>query len=178
MAKSKYDAEIFPLLAEEYARDGYSDKEIFQQLAIGKNTYYKYLKKYKDFSDAIKRGRVPINLKVEKAFLSRCLGIEYEQVNKRVLEVPKVTVTRTVDTTGKVINTTEDVQKQRTVQVSTVQKRILPHVGACKHWLRTKKGDVWNKKEGEEEATGFKSFADLMLAIREEDKGNGKKEKR
>ena len=178
MAKTKYDAEIFPLLAEEYARDGYSDKEIFQQLAIGKNTYYKYLKKYPDFSDAIKRGRVPINLKVEKAFLSRCLGMEYEVVNKRVLEVPKVTVTKIMDAKGKLINTTEDVQKQRTVQVSTMQKRVLPHVGACKHWLRTKKGDVWNKKEGEEEAVGFKSFADLMLAIREEDKGNGKKEKR
>ncbi len=174
MAKLKYDPETFPQLAEEYARDGYSDKEIFQQLGIVKDTYYKYLKKYPDFSDAIKRGRVPINLKVEKAFLSRCLGMEYEVVNKRVLEVPKVTVTKIMDAKGKLINTTEDVQKQRTVQVSTMQKRILPHVGACKHWLRTKKGEVWNKKENKEDTSGFKSFADLMIAIREEDKESGK----
>jgi hypothetical protein len=44
----------FPLLAEEYARDGLNDKEICQALGICKDTFYKYLKRHPDFSDSLK----------------------------------------------------------------------------------------------------------------------------
>ena len=61
-----------------------SVKEIFQQLGISKDAYYKYIKKYPDFSDASKRGSVPVNIKVKNAFLDRCFGVDYDALNVRL----------------------------------------------------------------------------------------------
>ena len=144
MARSKYDPGTFPLRAEELARDGFSDKEIFIQLGISKDTFYKYLKKYSDFSDALRKGREPINAKVENAFLKRCLGFEYEEVT----------------TEGRLTKngTTKVMHKKIT------KKTVLPDVNACRTWLQAKKPEVWKERK-EVEITGFRSFAELMMEV-------------
>ena len=56
MAKSKYDPETFPALAEGYAREGLIDKEIAAKLGVGEDSFHEYLKRHSEFSESIKRG--------------------------------------------------------------------------------------------------------------------------
>lgn len=156
MANSKYDPDTFPLRAKELARDGFSDKQIYQQLGICKDTYYRYIKKYSDFSDALREGRKPINILVENALLQRCLGYEYEETS---------TSARTIGKKKKVVE-----QK-----IKRTTKTVLPHVGACQNWLRTKKPEQWKDQEVAINLKGFESFADLMISIYEKEKKESKK---
>lgn len=55
MAKLKYN-EDFPIRAEDYARQGMRDEDIWRSLGVGKNAFYRYQKDYPDFKDALKRG--------------------------------------------------------------------------------------------------------------------------
>lgn len=150
MAKSKYKPRSFPLKVEKLARDGFSDKEIFQQLGISKDTFYTYVKKYPAFSDAIERGRVPVTIKVENAYLSRCIGYEYEEVSRIA----------SVDADGNPLKK----------EIKKTVKKVLPHVGACKHWLRTKDPSHWKEPKEDMDTDGFHSFADLMLAYADHEK--------
>ena len=68
MAKLKYD-EDFPARAEDWARQGLRDEDIAKKLGISKDTFYEYKKMFPDFSDAIKRGKAPIDFEVENKLL-------------------------------------------------------------------------------------------------------------
>jgi len=170
MAKTKYKPKTFPLRIEELARDGYSDKEIFNNLKISKDTFYKYLKKYSDFSDALEKGREPINAKVENKFLDRCLGIDYTETSRSVVQTIVKTKTTTVKPDGtKIIE--EKLTPVERKSITTHDKHVLPDVGAMKHWLQCKKPEVWKERK-ELEIKGFKSFADLMMEIVKNEKDN------
>ena len=75
MAKSKYFTHVEPKLEliEGWARDGLTDEQIYNNLGISKDTFYKYIKQYTDFSDALKKGKDIIDYQVEKALLSKAL---------------------------------------------------------------------------------------------------------
>lgn len=75
MAKSKYDTHVKPKLdlIEGWARDGLTDEQIYNNLGVSKDTFYKYKKQYSDFSDALKNGKEVIDYQVEKALLTKAL---------------------------------------------------------------------------------------------------------
>ena len=75
LAKSKYFTHVEPKLEliEGWARDGLTDEQIYNNLGISKDTFYKYIKQYTDFSDALKKGKDIIDYQVEKALLSKAL---------------------------------------------------------------------------------------------------------
>lgn len=78
--KTAYDPETFPALAEQYARQGFNDLQIAQNLGIKKSAYYDYQVKYPEFADAIRKGKKPVDQAVENALLKRALGYEFEEV--------------------------------------------------------------------------------------------------
>jgi len=170
MAKSKYDSRVFPLKVEKLARDGFSDREIYKQLGISKDTFYHYLRQYPDFSDAHKRGREPVTAKVENAYLSRCLGIEYDKITKKVIQVPHTTITKVVDKKGRVIDVKEKTEIQKSVQISSTNTKVLPDVGACKHWLYTNDPKWNNSKDKGSSMSGFHSISDFIVAFNEKQK--------
>lgn len=83
MAKSKY-REDFPQLAEMYHRHGLNDEQVAAKLGISHETYYQYQKKYSEFSEAIKKGKRPVDFEVENALLKSALGFEYEEVTQEI----------------------------------------------------------------------------------------------
>jgi len=142
--KTKYKPKTFPRLVGEFARDGYSDKEIWKKLGIGKDSFYLYLKKYPEFSEALYRNRVLVNAEVEEAYLKRALGYDYDEVTNEV--------------------TISDVGKE-TKHKRITTKTVVPDVRACAQWLECKKPEIWRKKqEIDVKLEGFKSFAEFMLA--------------
>lgn len=122
MAKSKYDENTFPLLAEDYARQGLNDEQIAAKLGVSGATYYDYQKKYPEFLKAIRAGKKPVDVKVENALLKIALGYEYEETTK-------------VTTTKKGITIVKEVRK--------VTKQVAPNERAAEFWLTNRKKKEW-----------------------------------
>lgn len=76
--KKKYN-ETFPAKVLKLAEKGLSDREISKQLGIATSTFYEYKKEHPEFSDALKKGKEPIDNDVENALLKKALGYDYEE---------------------------------------------------------------------------------------------------
>lgn len=123
--RRKYEPDITPELAEQYARDGLINKEIADKLGISTSTLYNWQKKYVEFSEALKKGKQVVDAKVEKALLKRALGYDYEEI--------KVTVN-------------ESGQKK----VEKTKKQVRPDTTAQIFWLKNRLPDKWRDKRNVE----------------------------
>lgn len=132
MAKKKY-TDDFPLLAEDFARRGMIDEEIWKSLGIGKSTYYKYQLKYGDFMDAIKKGKSPVDVKVENALLKRALGFEYEEI--KIEYKP-----------GKKKKGEEDEELGIMKSITKTKKLIVGDVTAEIFWSKNRRPHLWKDK--------------------------------
>jgi len=119
MRKTKYNPDTFPELAEMYARDGLIDAEIAKKLGISKETFYTYQNKYVDFFDSIKRGKEPVDFRVEQALLKRALGYEYTE------------------------KATEDGKDG--VKTRETTRMVVEDVTAIKFWLKNRRPDRWRE---------------------------------
>lgn len=73
---AKYKEWIEPeglVLLEGWARDGLKDEQIAERIGISVGTLYEWKKKYKEFSDALKKGKEVVDFKVENALLKNAL---------------------------------------------------------------------------------------------------------
>lgn len=149
MAKCKYDPKTFPVLAEGYARSGLTDQQIAHNLGISKDTFYKYVKKFSDFSEALKRGKGPVDFEVENALLKRALGHDYEEIHTEVREYKDGTKAKVM---------------KKTVHF------IPPDVTACIFWLKNRRPEQWREKVESFGATDnidekMKEFSDLVREV-------------
>jgi len=128
MAKSKYNDD-FPLLAEDYARQGLIDKEIAAKLGIGLRTLYEYQNKYPQFLQAIKRGKKPVDVEVENSLLKRAKGYEYEE------------------TTVEYKPSKSKDEKAKPTKVKKTKKQVIPDVTALIFWLKNRRPDLWKDKQ-------------------------------
>lgn len=120
MAKSKYFTHVEPklILIEGWARDGLADEQIYNNLGISKDSFYKYKKQYSDFSDSLKRGKEIVDYEVENALLKRALGYEYDEITYENGE-----------------------------EVKRVTKQVAPDTTAQIFWLKNRKADKWRDKK-------------------------------
>ena len=142
MAKSKYNADTFPLLAEGYAREGMIDVDIATKLGVVESTFYDYVNKYPKFSEALARGKAPVDTRVENNMLKRSDGYDYIET------------------------TTEKDGEGNILKIKTVTKHMPPDVSASSFWLTHRKRDKWGKVEGELVPD---TLEDIATAIREQD---------
>ena len=127
IAKSKYETDVKPRLVEieAWKRDGLTDEQIFKNLGISRDTFYKYKEKYSDFSEAIKKGKEVADIEVENALFKRAIGYKYKEVIKEVKEID-----------GK-----------KTTYVKEVIKEMPGDVGAQIFWLKNRKSSKWKDKQ-------------------------------
>ena len=137
--KTKYNPDTFPTLAEGYARDGLSDKESCKKLGISEETFYQYIKKYSEFSEALKKGKAPIDIEIENKLLKLARGYEYEEVTTEI---------RT--------NIDGDVEQKH---IRKVKKHMPPNLGAIQTWLSNRRNDKWKRNPDlrEEFDSGYES---------------------
>lgn len=124
MARSKYN-EDFPLLAEGYAREGFTDEQIAAKLGVSKPTFYEYQKRYPDFFNSIKRGKAPVDTEVENSLLRNALGFEYEETTQEI----------------RIINGKE----YKTIRKT--KKFVVPSTTAQIFWLKNRKPHRWRDKQ-------------------------------
>lgn len=127
IAKSKYETDVKPRLVEieAWKRDGLTDEQIFKNLGISRDTFYKYKEKYTDFSDALKKGKEVADIEVENALFKRAIGYKYKEVIKEVKEID-----------GK-----------KTTYIKEVVKEMPGDVGAQIFWLKNRKSNKWKDKQ-------------------------------
>lgn len=127
IAKSKYETDVKPKLIEieAWKRDGLTDEQIFKNLGISRDTFYKYKEKYTDFSDALKKGKEIADIEVENALFKRAIGYKYKEVIKEVKEID-----------GK-----------KSTYVKEVEKEMPGDVGAQIFWLKNRKSNKWKDKQ-------------------------------
>ena len=76
MAKGKFQEWLTDeglTLLEGWARKGYRDKDIADRIGISVSTLYEWKNKYKEFSDALKKGKEVIDFEVENKLLELAL---------------------------------------------------------------------------------------------------------
>jgi transposase-like protein len=146
---TKYNPDITPQLAKQYAREGLIDKEIAPRLGITTSTLYEWKKKYPEFSDALKHGKEFIDSQVEDSLLKRALGYEIvEEEFKRVVGPLGV----------------------KQIRVKKVRKHIPPDVAAAIIWLKNRQSKRWRDKVDEHgiDEKGESNYADALTAAAEE----------
>jgi len=131
----KYD-EDFPSRAEDFARQGMIDDDIAKALGIHRATFYKYQNLYSDFSDALKKGRAPIDFEVENKLLKRAQGYEYEEV--------MIEYKPGKDNEGK--------DKPKATLIKKTVKQVIPDTTAQIFWLKNRRKKLW--RERHEHAVG------------------------
>ena len=117
----------WPLRAEGYARDGLIDKEIAKKLGMVSSTFYEYMKQFPEFSEAVKRGKAPVDVEVENLLLKRCRGYEYEETEIEYLP-------------GEGKGTSPEITKMK-----KKIKQIAPDVRAHEFWLKNRKPENWRE---------------------------------
>lgn len=127
IAKSKYETDVKPRLVEieAWKRDGLTDEQIFKNLGISRDTFYKYKEKYADFSDALKKGKEVADIEVENALFKRAIGYKYKEVIKEV----------------------KDIDGKKSTYIKEVIKEMPGDVAAQIFWLKNRKTSKWKDKQ-------------------------------
>lgn len=124
------------LRIEGWARDGLTDAQIARNMGIGYSTLSEWVIKFPEISDALKKGKAPVDIIVENALFKSATGF-HEKVKKCV-----VVGTGTV---AHIEEVEEDVY-------------VPPNVTAQVFWLKNRRPDVWRDRR---ENTVKMSAADL-----------------
>lgn len=111
---------------EQWAREGLTDEQIARKMGINPATLYKWLNSYGEISEALKKGKAPVDIAVENALLKRALGYDYEETVTEVVEMP-------------------DGSKRRHIKKTT--KQVVPDVTAQIYWLNNRRPDRWRAKQ-------------------------------
>lgn len=116
------------LRLEGWARDGLTDKQIAEKkIGISERAFSRWKKEYPSIYSALKKGKEPVDRKVENTLLKRALGYDYEEV---------------------VVEITEDEQGRKTTHRKQITKHALPDVTAQIYWLNNRMPEKWrNKRE-------------------------------
>ncbi len=139
MATGKYQKWLEPdglLLLEAWARDGLTDEQIADKCDVAVSTLYEWKKRYSEISEALKKGKEPVDIEVENALLKRALGYRYTET------------TRELNPATQCLEVTKEVTKE-----------VTPDVTAQIFWLKNRKPEVWrDKSELSHDIEGLESF--------------------
>lgn len=130
---------------------GMIDDEIAEQMQIARSTLKKWEAEYKEFSDALKMGKAPVDFSVEQKLLQRAMGYTFEE-KKVIVEVLK-----------------DGTQKPARIEKTT--KVIAPDVTAQIFWLKNRKPKEWRDKQVMEHEGRVITGFDI---IEVDEKGNDK----
>lgn len=132
------------ILVEGWARDGLSDKQIFHNLGVSEDVFYKWKRERPEFKEALKKGKEVVDREVENAMYKRAMG--YEVVEEKVfVEGDKRRVERT-------------------------KKQVPPSETAQIFWLKNRKPVEWRDKQ---EVDQTNRNININIGEWEEDEGEG-----
>ena len=131
------------LRLEGWARDGLTDEQICHNIGIHVSTLCDWKNRFPQLSEALKKGKAPVDHEVENALLKRALGYTYEEVTEE-------------------IETLKDGTTKK--HIRKVKKHVPGDVLAMFFWLKNRRPDKWRDKPIEQGDTATMEKLDAMLA--------------
>ncbi|WP_213279309.1 terminase [Chryseobacterium indologenes] len=129
--KTKYDPDQHPKNALKYSLLGLTDVQMAGAMDINPDTLYQWQKKYPDFSEAIKKGKIEADANVVSTLYKRALG--HTQKYKQAFKLKKVD-----EETGKLYDTVEIVE---------IEDYFPPDMIATIFWLKNRQPEHWRDKK-------------------------------
>lgn len=122
------------ILLEGWAREGLTDKDIADNIGIGYSTFTAWKAKNKAIQEALKKGKAPVDFKVENQLLKSALG--YYVTVKEPIKLK----------TKKQLKDKGMIEEEK---IEFVEKQIyIPPIPACQFfWLKNRKSDKWREKQ-------------------------------
>lgn len=136
MAKSKYYSNVEPKLdlIKQWARRGYTDKDICVNLKVSESSFYEYKKKHPELVEALAIGKEQANAMVENQALKNSLGFTY--------------VEEVVSTKKEVLYENGKRLKEISEPVIMTLKKYKPSdQTAVKYWLNNQDSENWKEKQ-------------------------------
>jgi transposase len=124
-----------------WARDGLNNEQIAHNMGIAVATLYEWQDKYKDFSEALKKGKEVVDREVENSLLKSARGYYYEE--ETIVELPD--------------------GRQETRKV---KRYAQPNTTAQIFWLKNRRPNDWRDKR-EVEMSGSLGISDAISKARE-----------
>lgn len=106
---------------------GFTDQDIANKMDIARSTLKKWEKEIPEFSDALKIGKEPADIKVEQTLYQRAIGYSY--------------------TEKKVIITLNEDGTQKPSRIERTEKHVPPDTTAQIFWLKNRKPEGWREKK-------------------------------
>ena len=154
MAKGKYEKWSEPdglLCLEAWARDGCTDETISKKMGVAKSTLNEWKLKFSAISDALKRGKEPVDIEVENALLKKATGF-FQKITK----VHKVKTVKMKD--GMRLETEELIEKEEDVYFP-------PETVAQIFWLKNRKPDQWREKREPSNENNNETINENLLSL-------------
>lgn len=95
-------------------------------MGINVSTLYDYQNKFNEISEAIKKGKAPVDIEVENALLKKALGYDYEETITEIYQ--------------------EGEHGEQKKHIKKVKKHMPPDVAAQIFWLKNRRPDKWRDK--------------------------------
>ena len=128
------------LLVEGWARDGLYEEQIYKNLGISRDVFYKLKKSKKELKEVLKRGKEVVDLEVENSLLKKAMGFYYKDV--------------VVSTKREVIyNEGKRIKETSEPILVEVEKYSQPDTTAQIFWLKNRKSKEWRDKQEIEQNT-------------------------
>lgn len=137
----KYETWLEPdnlIRLEGWARDGLNDEQIAHNIGINVSTLYAWKVKYKDFSEALKRGKEVVDILVENALLKSAMGYKFDEVVQERIYNPE---------TG----------ESEIVEVKRTTKDVQPNPTSLIFWLKNRQPEKWRDKKNIDAAVQVKN---------------------
>lgn len=129
-----YNPEYHVEMGFKLAVAGHNNDEIAKIFSQNTDTFYDWLNKYPEFSDALARGREPATAAVANSLRQRALGFEwFEEVPTKIKRVK-------LNDAGKKIEEFEE------VVITTVKRVVPPDTQACSLYLRNRLSEKWREQ--------------------------------
>ena len=82
--KSAYETRIKPRFSEilEWLKNGATEKQIYENLGVSRDVFYKYKRENKEFQEFLKNGRKSLVLQLRGALVKKALGFDYEETSE------------------------------------------------------------------------------------------------
>ena len=148
--KYNYTDTLFLLEVEGYARDGFDNAQVAKLLCLNPTYFSGLISKYPEISEALKKGRRPLNVLVENSLYKRATGLKVKSQTRRWIEEDcsckgKDESCIYCNGTGKLATNKELVMETET--------ELPPDTGAAMAWLKNRKPDQWNKQPSKVDLT-------------------------
>ena len=113
------------LSLEGWARDGLSDKQIAKNIGISVSTLCEWKNRFPELSEAIKKGKRPVDVQVENALYRSALG--FKQTVKKPIKLRRK-------------------DGSEFIEYGEEEVYIAPNITAQIFWLKNRKPENWRDK--------------------------------